>query len=72
MQPALEARGPAGAAAGRQEELGPAELEGYLPQGKRRVHDRGRPGWQRALDMLRAKLTAGRSRRRCPTMRRSR
>jgi len=41
------------------EELGPAELEGYLPQGKRRSHDRGRSGWQRALDMLSAKL-AGR------------
>lgn len=40
----------------RKEELGPAELEGYLPQGKRRRHDRGRPGWQRALDMLVAKL----------------
>ena len=43
----------------RKEELGPAELEGHLPQGKRRSHDRGRPGWQRALDMLSAKL-AGR------------
>ncbi len=41
---------------GRREELGPAEIEGYLPQGKRRVHDRGRPGYQRALDMLLAKL----------------
>jgi glycine reductase complex component B subunit gamma len=40
----------------RKEELGPAELEGYLPQGKRRRHDRGRPGWERALDMLVAKL----------------
>jgi glycine reductase len=41
---------------GRKEELGPSELEGYLPQGRRRVHDRGRPGYQRALDMLLAKL----------------
>jgi glycine reductase len=41
---------------GRKEALGPAEIEGYLPQGRRRVHDRGRPGYQRALDMLLAKL----------------
>jgi glycine reductase len=41
---------------GRGETLGPAEQEGYLPQGKRRSHDRGRPGYQRALDMLVAKL----------------
>jgi glycine reductase complex component B subunit gamma len=41
---------------GRGEELGPAETEGYLPQGRRRVWDRGRPGWERALDMLLAKL----------------
>jgi len=41
---------------GRAEELGPAELAGYLPQGRRRVHDRGRPGYERALDMLLAKL----------------
>ncbi len=41
---------------GRGEELGPAELAGYLPQGRRRVHDRGRPGYERALDMLLAKL----------------
>jgi glycine reductase len=43
----------------RKEALGPAEIEGYLPQGRRRVHDRGRPGYARALDMLSAKL-AGR------------
>ena len=41
---------------GRGETLGPAEIEGYLPQGKRRVWDRGRPGYQRALDMLLDKL----------------
>jgi glycine reductase len=41
---------------GRGEELGPAEIEGYLPRGIRRVHDRQRPGYQRALDMLLAKL----------------
>jgi glycine reductase len=41
---------------GRGEALGPAEIEGYLPQGKRRSWDRGRPGYQRALDMLLDKL----------------
>jgi glycine reductase len=41
---------------GRGEALGPAESEGYLPRGVRRVHDRQRPGYQRALDMLLAKL----------------
>ncbi len=40
----------------RGEALGPAELEGYISNGVRRVHDRGRPGYQRALDMLLAKL----------------
>jgi betaine reductase len=43
---------------GRGGELGPAEIEGYLPRGVRRVHDRQLPGYQRALDMLRAKLHA--------------
>ncbi len=38
------------------EALGPAELEGYLSQGKRVVHDRGRPGYHRAIDMLLDKL----------------
>jgi glycine reductase len=40
----------------RGEELGPAEVEGYISTGVRRVHDRGRPGYQRALDMLLDKL----------------
>jgi glycine reductase len=44
---------------GRGEELGSAEAEGYLPRGIRRVLDRQRPGYQRALEMLQAKL-AGR------------
>lgn len=38
------------------EALGPAAVEGYLPRGVRRVYDRQRPGYQRALDMLVAKL----------------
>ncbi len=41
---------------GRGEALGPAEIDGYMPRGVRRVHDRQRPGYQRALDMLMAKL----------------
>ncbi len=36
--------------------LGPAEIEGYLPRGTRRVNDRHQPGYKRALDMLQAKL----------------
>jgi len=40
----------------RGEELGPAQVEGYLPRGLRRVYDRQRPGYLRALDMLQAKL----------------
>ncbi len=56
MQPALDRMARLALRLGRGEELGPAELEGYLPQGRRRTYDRGRPGWERALDMLRAKL----------------
>jgi glycine reductase complex component B subunit gamma len=41
---------------GRGETLGAAEVEGYLPQGRRRVHDRGRPGYERTLAMLLDKL----------------
>jgi len=41
---------------GRGEALGPAETEGYLPHGVRRVYDRQCPGYQRALDMLLTKL----------------
>ena len=40
----------------RGEALGPAETEGYISNGNRRVHDRGRAGHQRALDMLLDKL----------------
>ncbi len=43
----------------RREPLGPAEVEGYLPRGERRLGTRDEPGWKRALDMLEAKL-AGR------------
>ena len=40
----------------RGEELGPAQVEGYLPRGLRRMYERQRPGYLRALDMLQAKL----------------
>ena len=56
MQAALAALAPLARRLGRLETLGPAEVDGYLPQGRRRVYDRGRPGYQRALDMLLDKL----------------
>jgi glycine reductase len=56
MPAALEALAPLARRLGRGEALGPAELDGYLPQGRRRVYDRERPGYQRALDMLLDKL----------------
>jgi len=56
MPAALDALAPLVLRLGRLETLGPAEVEGYMPRGMRRVHDRGRPGYQRALDMLLDKL----------------
>jgi glycine reductase complex component B subunit gamma len=56
MQAALDMLAPLARRLGRGETLGPAEVDGYLPRGQRRVHDRGRPGYQRALDMLLDKL----------------
>src|SRR4029453_472628 len=56
MQAALEAWSPLARGLGRGEALGLAEADGYMPRGARRVHDRGRPGYQRALDMLLDKL----------------
>src|SRR2546426_1108142 len=56
MQVALDALAPLVRRLGRGEPLGPAEGDGYLPRGARRVHDRGRLGYQRALDMLLDKL----------------
>lgn len=41
---------------GHGEDLGPAEVEGYLPRGTRRTRDRHQPGYKRALDMLQTKL----------------
>jgi glycine reductase len=56
MQPAVASLARFALRLARGEALGPAELEGYLAQGQRRVWDRGRPGYQRALDMLLDKL----------------
>jgi glycine reductase len=56
MPAALAALAPLARRLGRGERLGPAEVEGYIGSGVRRVHDRGRPGYQRALDMLLDKL----------------
>jgi betaine reductase len=56
MQAGLDALAPLARRLGRGEALGLAEVDGYMPRGTRRVHDRGRPGYQRALDMLLDKL----------------
>ena len=40
----------------RREKLGPAEAEGYLPHGIRRLGRRERPGYARAVEMLLTKL----------------
>ena len=56
MQPALTSLARFALRLARGEALGPAEIEGYIAQGRRRVWDRGRPGYQRALDMLLDKL----------------
>jgi len=56
MPAALAALAPLALRLGRGERLGPAEVEGYIGSGVRRVHDRGRPGYERALDMLLDKL----------------
>jgi glycine reductase complex component B subunit gamma len=56
MPAALAALAPLALRLGRGERLGPAEVEGYIGSGVRRVYDRGRPGYQRALDMLLDKL----------------
>jgi glycine reductase len=56
MQPAITSLVRFALRLARGEALGPAEVEGYIAQGKRRVWDRGRPGYQRALDMLLDKL----------------
>jgi len=56
MQAALKAMVRLAVKMGRKEPLGPAEVEGFLPRGVRRIYQRQVPGYQRALDMLAAKL----------------
>jgi glycine reductase complex component B subunit gamma len=56
MQAALTAMVRLAIKLGRKEPLGPAEVEGFLPRGVRQVYTRQAPGYQRALDMLKAKL----------------
>ena len=56
MQAALDVLAPLARRLGRGDALGSAEVEGYMPRGARRVHDRGRPGYERALAMLLDKL----------------
>jgi glycine reductase len=56
MQTALAAMVRLALKLARKVELGPAEVEGYLPRGVRRVYTRQAPGYKRALDMLATKL----------------
>ena len=56
MQAALGAMARLAMKLGRQEPLGPAEVEGFLPRGVRSMYTREAPGYRRALDMLKAKL----------------
>jgi len=56
MPAALEAMVRLAVKLGHGETLGPAQAEGYLPRGIRRVYDRQRLGYLRALEMLQAKL----------------
>jgi glycine reductase complex component B subunit gamma len=56
MQTALTAMTRLAIKLGRKESLGSAETEGFLPRGVREAYRREAPGYQRALEMLRAKL----------------
>jgi len=56
MQTALAAMARLALKLGRDEALGPAEAEGYMPRGLRVMGKRETPGYKRALDMLVAKL----------------
>jgi glycine reductase len=57
MQSALAAMVRLALKLGSHATLGPAEVEGFLPRGVRRVYVREAPGHVRALDMLAAKLS---------------
>lgn len=56
MGPAVEALARLATKLGRREPLGPADQEGYIARGQRRLGERAQPGHERAMAMLRAKL----------------
>jgi glycine reductase complex component B subunit gamma len=56
MARAMPALARLGLKLGRGEELGPADEEGYLPRGVRRYLERPKPAYERATDMLLARL----------------
>jgi glycine reductase len=57
MQSALASMVELGLKLARGEKLGPAAEEGYLPTGVRRPVVRDRPAWERAIDMLEARVS---------------
>lgn len=57
MQPALSVMAALGLKLASGAPIGPAETEGYLPRGVRRPGMREKPGAERAVEMLVAKLT---------------
>jgi glycine reductase len=58
MQAALAAMARLAVKLARKQPLGPAEVEGFLPRGVRSMYTREAPGYRRALDMLKAKLSS--------------
>jgi glycine reductase complex component B subunit gamma len=56
MTAALGRMAPLALRLGRGEALGPADVDGYLPRGIRKPGRLGRPGWERAIEMLIAKV----------------
>ena len=56
MQNALGRMAPLGLRLARGEKLGPAATEGYLPTGIRKHTIKNKPAWERAIDMLEARL----------------
>ena len=56
MRNALNRMVPLGLKLARGEQLGPAATDGYLPTGIRKHTIRSKPAWERAIDMLEARL----------------
>ena len=56
MRNALNRMVPLGLRLARGEQLGPAATDGYLPTGIRKHTIRSKPAWERAIDMLEARL----------------